>query len=281
MKAYLAFIEAVLCVLLGFALGVFCLVRFPDSLVSRTVTGWANRLAGESESAVGGAESHGDGGEGAKTAESKAERPIQAAAERDGAAAIEKKESDQVHEFDPNARWQGLVDGNWYSGRKFDEKSLEGKVVLVYEFGVGNESSMKAMARVEQIWNSFRTKPFVVIGSHREGRTLAAERAIAAAKPTFPVYQGVRHVASPDGPRAMPYFYVIDHRGKLAYHGKSDREATEVFVSAITDATLANSSQKARGTHSLKGAKSRPDGATRKANTLKGGGGLKGPTRIN
>lgn len=91
---------------------------------------------------------------------------------------------------------------------------------------------------MEQLWQAFKSKPFVLIGSHCQGRRPAEVAALVAQnKLTFPVYERARHVSEPQF-RGIPFLYVINHRGKLAYSGNSEREATEALVTAIGNVGL-------------------------------------------
>ena len=63
--------------------------------------------------------------------------------------------------------WKGLEPENWYCGKKLTEKSLEGKIVMVYVFSESSEDSVALLPRIENVWSAYKSKPFVVIGSHR------------------------------------------------------------------------------------------------------------------
>lgn len=134
--------------------------------------------------------------------------------------------------------WQGLGEDQYYSGPKIAEKDLLGKVVLVDCWGVNCPPCRALLPRMEQLWQAFKSKPFVLIGSHCQGRRPAEVAALVAQnKLTFPVYERARHVSEPQF-RGIPFLYVINHRGKLAYSGNSEREATEALVTAIGNVGL-------------------------------------------
>lgn len=128
--------------------------------------------------------------------------------------------------------WNGLDEANWYAGPKLTESDLLGKVVMVYSFNSADESSMEMMPRIEQLWGSFKTKPFVIIASHRGGRKAEQVNAIVAKhKLTMPVYEGADYAFDP--PNSA--LYVVSHRGLVCWTGSEDREATDAFVTAIGD----------------------------------------------
>ena len=124
--------------------------------------------------------------------------------------------------------WQGLDEANWYSGAKLTDADLANKVVLVYSFSGDDEM----MPRIQQLWASFKTKPFVILASHKGGKDAAAVNAIVAKhKLTMPVYEGAGYAL--DAPAST--LYVVSHRGLVVWSGSEDRDATDAFVTAIGD----------------------------------------------
>lgn len=132
--------------------------------------------------------------------------------------------------------WRGLSGDNWYSGRKIDAESLRGKVVMVDEWGVMCGPCISLLPRMEEIWNSFKTKPFVLIGSHRQGRNAAAvAELVRKNRLTYPIYEGAGLVGEPSNGGGIPFMYVVDARGNVVYSGRSDRGALEAVVNALGD----------------------------------------------
>lgn len=130
--------------------------------------------------------------------------------------------------------WRGLSEADHYSGPKLTEADLAGKVVLVDCWGVNCPPCRALLPRIEQIWQSFKSKPFVVVGSHCQGRQ--PERVaelVKANKLTYPMYE--RFGLAEGEPRfsGIPFLYVVNHRGKVVYSGHGEREATEALVTAI------------------------------------------------
>lgn len=128
--------------------------------------------------------------------------------------------------------WRNLSEENWIAGPKVRESSLIGKVVLVYVWSAEDAQSRALLPRLQEIWSSFRSKPFVLLGSH-VGSADAARGAASAAGVTFPVYSDARLAAGDPSGGAAPCLYVANHRGKVVYAGRSDRDATEALVTAL------------------------------------------------
>ena len=131
-----------------------------------------------------------------------------------------------------------FTDGNWYSGRKLTEVDLKGKVVLFYVWNAEDGKSASLLKRIQKIWDSYKTKPFVVVASHRGGRSQKAAKILNGAGITFSAYDNAGAAAEPKTIPEMPFIYIVNHKGGLIYRGNSEREATAKAVSAITDAML-------------------------------------------
>ena len=134
--------------------------------------------------------------------------------------------------------WRGLEAGNWSAGRRLNASALAKKVVFCYVWDSSVPESVAQLPRIEEIWDGFKSKPFVVLASHRGTDREAARKALKGAKATFSAYEGVAHEKEPPALRSLPYIYVLDHRGKMVYRGHSHQDATESLVTAITTAVL-------------------------------------------
>ena len=132
--------------------------------------------------------------------------------------------------------WVNLDEAHHYSGPSLTEKDLEGKVVLVDNWGVNCPPCRASLPRIQQIWESFKTKPFVIIGSHCQGKAPdKVKELVEENKLTYPMYERVGLAEGAPAFNAIPFIYVINHRGRVVYSGHSDREATEALVTAIAD----------------------------------------------
>lgn len=131
--------------------------------------------------------------------------------------------------------WKGLEPENWYCGRKLTERALDGKIVMVYVFSESNEDSVALLPRIESVWSAYKSKPFVVIGSHRGGKSAKVASIIKKSKVTFSVYEDAGRTQEPGAGGRYPIVYVVDDTGRMIYRGRSDLEATEAVVKAIPD----------------------------------------------
>jgi len=129
--------------------------------------------------------------------------------------------------------WKGLESENWYCGKKLTESSFDGKIVMVYVFSESDEDSVALLPRIENVWSAYKSKPLVVLGSHRGGKSAKAASLIKKAKVTFPVYEGAGRTQEPSAGGRYPIVYVVDDTGRMIYRGRSDLEATEAIVTAI------------------------------------------------
>ena len=129
--------------------------------------------------------------------------------------------------------WKGLEPENWYCGKKLTESSFDGKIVMVYVFSESDEDSAALLPRIENVWSAYKSKPLVVLGSHRGGKSAKAENLIKKAKVTFSVYENAGRTQEPSARGRYPIVYVVDDTGRMIYRGRSDLEATEAIVTAI------------------------------------------------
>lgn len=139
--------------------------------------------------------------------------------------------------------WRNLDDAHWVSGPKLTPESLEGKVVLVDEWGVDCPPCRALLPRIEDIWQSFRPKGLVIIGSHRQGDQRARILQLRAEnKLTYPIYLDAGIVGEPPSPgNSIPFVYVINSVGEVVYSGRDERAATAAIVNAITEMPAPNS----------------------------------------
>lgn len=130
--------------------------------------------------------------------------------------------------------WRGLDEANYYAGPKITEADLAGKVVLVDCWGVNCPPCRALLPRMEQLWQSFKSKPFVLLGSHRQGKAPdKVAELVKANKLTYPQYNGAGVATGEPSFRGIPFLYVVNHRGKIVYSGSNERDATEAVVNAL------------------------------------------------
>lgn len=135
----------------------------------------------------------------------------------------------------PKPKPKPFSKANWYAGKKLTADDVRGRTVLVCLFDVADARSVAMLGRVQKTWESFRHKPFTVIGSHRGARSKKVLKALQTQKVTFPVYQDAYLPCEPAPIDETSYFYVVKPNGRLGYHGVSDLEATEAVVNILSD----------------------------------------------
>ena len=132
------------------------------------------------------------------------------------------------------AEWTGLGESSYFSGPKITQSDLDGKVVLVDKWGYMCPPCKALLPRMESIWQSFKHKPFILLGSHCQGRNEAEVMAlIKENKLSYPIYQNAEIQNAPDSGGRIPFIYVVNHRGKVVFSGRDERAATEAVVNAL------------------------------------------------
>jgi len=133
--------------------------------------------------------------------------------------------------------WKNVDAAHHLGGRKASGGYLQGKVVLDCRWSPTVASSREMLQRLEGIWRSFKTKPFVVLGGSCEetGTMEEAKGLVAESRVTFPVYAGAALGGGEPAFTETPFLYVVDETGKVVYLGKEDRNATQAIVMALTD----------------------------------------------
>ncbi|MGN0854771.1 MAG: TlpA disulfide reductase family protein [Kiritimatiellia bacterium] len=130
--------------------------------------------------------------------------------------------------------WKGLSANNYYSGPEITEADLAGKVVLVDLWGVGCPPCRALLPSMQKTWDAFKSKPFMLIGSHCQGRRPEqVKQLVDANKLTYPIYDFAGLVNEPPGGGGLPFMYVVNHRGQVVYSGRSHQEATAAVVNAL------------------------------------------------
>ena len=131
-------------------------------------------------------------------------------------------------------QWRNLTDENYYSGPKITADDLAGKVVLVDEWGINCPPCRALLPHMQKLWNANKGKPFVLIGSHRQGREVAkVKELVDANKLTYPVYDYAGLVDEPSNGGGLPHMYVVNHRGKVVYSGRNHDECVAAVQAAI------------------------------------------------
>lgn len=130
--------------------------------------------------------------------------------------------------------WKGLGDSNWYSGPKITEADLAGKVVMVDKWGVFCPPCRALLPKMQEVWQSFKGKNFILIGGHCQGRRDSEVQALVKAnKLTFPIYEGAGLAENEPSFSGIPFLYVVNHRGKVVYSGHNHNLAMQAAQEAI------------------------------------------------
>lgn len=130
--------------------------------------------------------------------------------------------------------WKGLADANWYSGPKITEADLAGKVVMVDKWGVNCPPCRALLPKMQDVWQSFKNKNFILLGSHCQGRSEAkVKELVKTNKLTFPIYDWAGLAEGEPSSRGIPFLYVVNHRGKVVYSGHNHNMAIEAAQAAI------------------------------------------------
>ena len=142
--------------------------------------------------------------------------------------------------------WENIGPSSKIGGRMISAGYLRGKVVLLDRRDYGLPENAAAIRQLQSIWVSYKTKPFVVIGSHHgESSREKVEENLKTIGVTYPVYDDVR-LSKPDATeqeleimqaawgKTEPSIIVVDStlRRKL-YSGRDERSAQGVIGSAL------------------------------------------------
>jgi hypothetical protein len=133
--------------------------------------------------------------------------------------------------------WTGLTSENHLGGRKVSEGYLQGKVVLVQRWRGTDASSSRALERMERVWQSYKSKPFVLLGSYAGGEAgrAAAARAVKRLAVSCPVYCGAERAQDAPQSEKFPFYYVVDATGRVTFRGSDGRLAEMALENALTN----------------------------------------------
>lgn len=135
--------------------------------------------------------------------------------------------------------WAHIGEDDYIAGAQISSpEKLKNRVVLVDVWGVNCPPCRELLPKLQQMWENFGLpvdKPFIVLGSHRQERSDARVKALVKkAGVTYPVYQGACIVeGEPSSGGTLPFFYVLNHRGKVVYRGRDIHYAQEAVITAI------------------------------------------------
>lgn len=140
--------------------------------------------------------------------------------------------------------WTGVEKANYLGGRPASAGYLQGKVILLDCRDYAQSKEM--MADMERLWNSFKAKPFVMVGSHLGSSAEAAKAAIKEVGVTYPVYTGVSFEAKNFERLDGGVIYVIDDAGRNIIKTRELRRAEECVVTALANAAAPRTAKRYR-----------------------------------
>ncbi len=134
--------------------------------------------------------------------------------------------------------WENLDKGHHLAGRMASSGYLRGKVVYVDCRDYGDKSGVESMRSMEEAWQTFKMKQFVMLGAHHGDAS--AEKIDRIAKGlglTYPIYRDAGIVRSQEAEEADPqktgFVYIVESTGRILYRGRDERRAFGVVASAI------------------------------------------------
>ncbi len=134
----------------------------------------------------------------------------------------------------PDAKLSQVRWGEVVNEVEFDPKDLEGKVVVVEEWGVNCGPCIASLPEMAKLHRRNKRKGLEVIGLEVQGGDKdKILDLIKKPRVKYPVTKGGRAPVSTGG---IPHACVFDHTGKLVWHG---HPAADEFEDAVKDALKA------------------------------------------
>lgn len=138
-----------------------------------------------------------------------------------------------IKKYEP-IQWGNLVPANRLGGRMISSGFLRGKIVLVACRDFSTSESVNVLKELEGIWRAFKTKPFVLVGSHRGGDLETVKNRIKELGVTFPVYHEAKLLNNEPGAGWKGEFiYIVGMTGRTLYYGTDIKRSRAVIGSAV------------------------------------------------
>lgn len=105
------------------------------------------------------------------------------------------------------------------SGAKCSANDLKGKVIFFEYWGINCPPCLAAMPHLQEMYAKYKSRGFVVIGSHCQFPSPQVQEYLKEKKITFPIYQfaGVPEAPCPGG---LPYSVLIGADGRIVAEGR-------------------------------------------------------------
>lgn len=134
----------------------------------------------------------------------------------------------------PDASLSDVRFGEVVNGVEFDETALEGKVVVVEEWGVKCGPCIASLPDMARLARSGAKKGLVVVGLEVQ-RSSKEDilKVLKSARVKYPVTSGI---SAPGGTGGIPHVCVFDTTGKLVWNGNPhDRDFKGAVKKALRD----------------------------------------------
>ena len=133
--------------------------------------------------------------------------------------------------------WKNVDAEHYLGGRKASAGYLQGKVVLVCRWGLKFQKCRKMLPQLEEVWQGFKSKPFVLLCGHCKGcgETAEIRKFIDEQGVSCPVYEGAGLGVGEPHYDTVPVLYVADETGRVIYAGHNEQTARQAVVTALTD----------------------------------------------
>jgi hypothetical protein len=93
--------------------------------------------------------------------------------------------------------WVNITKENRVFGQMASSGYLRGKIVVLASYDFSDKTLNDSFLQLQEVWNAYRSKPFVVIGSHSGGDVQEAKENIESLRLTFPIYENVHQEGAP------------------------------------------------------------------------------------
>lgn len=132
--------------------------------------------------------------------------------------------------------WKNVSKENRIGGRMVSAGYLKGNIVLVDCRDYGDKANEDAIKQLQEVWGGFKSKPFVLLGSHRGTSTDdAVAEQLTRLGVTYPVYRDAGLVdGEPKNESGRPLVFMLDPTGrKKLFVGRDVRQVQSPVGSAI------------------------------------------------
>ena len=141
------------------------------------------------------------------------------------------------------AEWVNVVPESKVGGRVASCGYLKGKVVLLDVRDYSDEADQSAMKQLQNLWVAYKSKPFVLLGSHiGSGDKAEASNLVKKLHLSYSIYSNV--ALKNDSGENVSFacgIYIFDSTGRRIFFGKDVRQAMGVVGSAIFSACIPSS----------------------------------------